>query len=105
MIYENDSFYELFKTYIEFPKNPIEWRWSPNQLMYLLYLIFKKKKEYDGYKVHDIACRIFKNSGGNFYKKNLNTILNQIIRNLNDKQPLSANLKTIKTIFNELKLV
>jgi hypothetical protein len=105
MIYHNDSFSELFKIYIEFPKDPIVWRWSPNQLMYLLYLIFKKKKEYDGYKVHDIACRIFKNSGGNFYKKNLNTILNQIIRNLNDKQPLSANLKTIKTIFNELKLV
>ena len=105
MIYENDSFYELFKIYTEFPKNPIEWRCSTNQLMYILYLIFKKKKEYDGYKVHDIACRIFKNSGGNFYKKNLNTILNQIIKNLNDKQPLSANLKTIKTIFNELKLV
>ena len=105
MIYENDSFYELFKTYIEFPKNPIEWRWSPNQLMYLLYLIFNMKKDYEGYNVHDIACRIFKNSVGNFYKKNLNTIFNQVINCHNDKQPLSSNLKKIKTIFDELNLV
>jgi hypothetical protein len=105
MIYENDSFYELFKIYTEFPKNPIEWRWSPNQLMYLLYLIFNMKKDHEGYKVHDIACRIFKNSVGNFYKKNLNTILNQVINCHNDKQSLSYNLKTIKTIFDELKLV
>ena len=105
MIYKNDSFSELFKIYNEFPKDPIVWRWSPNQLMYLLYLIFKKKKDYAGYKVHDIACRIFKNSVDNFRKKNLNTILNQVINCHNDTNAMSYNLITIKRIFNELKLV
>ena len=73
--------------------------------MYLLYLIFNEKKEYEGYKIHDIACRIFKNPIGNFDKKNLNTILNQVINNLNDKKMLSFNLKNIKDIFDNLKLV
>jgi hypothetical protein len=105
IINKNETFSDLFKNYCEFPENPIEWRWSPNQLMYLLYLIFNEKKEYEGYKIHDIACRIFKNPIGNFDKKNLNTILNQVINNLNDKKMLSFNLKNIKDIFDNLKLV
>ena len=104
-IYNHDSFSELFLIYNEFPKKPIEWRVSPNQLMYLLYLIFKKQKQFHGYQLDDIACRIFKKSVGNFDKKNLNTILNQVIKNLNDKKPLSSNLKIIQKIFDDLKLV
>jgi len=104
-IIDNDSFSALFKTYEDFPKNPIEWKTSPNQLMYLLYLIFKKQKQFHGYQLDDIACRIFKKSVGNFNKKSLNTILNQVIKNINDKKPLSSNLEIIKNIFDDLKLV
>ncbi|MDO9000234.1 MAG: hypothetical protein Q7W45_10755 [Bacteroidota bacterium] len=103
-INENDSFCEHFKKYNILPKNPIEWKVSQKQLMYLLYLIYKEQKEYCSIPIHKIAEILFKNTKANFDAKILNTLLNQLIDDFKTRKPLSIGLKSIKTIFESLNL-
>lgn len=103
-INENKSFFESFKTYESLPVNGTIWKAKQVQLMYLLYLIYKKKKHHHSMHLHDIALKLFKSIENTFTGNGLNTTFNQIVLSETEKKKLSPGLLSIREIFENLKL-
>ncbi len=103
-INKNDSFYELFKKHVNFPENPIVWKASQTQLMYLLYLLYNQKKQWKSEPLHYVVVKLFKKPKSNFNKKVSNTIFNQLIKEIETGKSLSNDLRSIKLIFDKLNL-
>lgn len=103
-INENKSFLESFKTYESLPVNGTIWKAKQVQLMYLLYLIYKKKKQHNSMHLHDIALKLFRSTEITFSGNGLNTTFNQIVQYEAGKKKLSSGLQSIQEIFENLKL-
>ena len=94
----NSSFILPFEKYSDFPENLTEWKAPQVELMYLLYLIYKKK-QHNSQPLHNIAMKLFKKIKGDFDQKGLNTILNKLINDLETNKEPSTGLKSINDIF------
>jgi hypothetical protein len=103
-IEQNDLFVESFKTYKDFPKNGTIWKAKQIQLMFLLYLIYGKKKQHKSLPLHNIAVKLFKKGNEDFYARALNTTFNQLLEKPNGGKKLSLGLQSIQDIFDNLHI-
>lgn len=103
-IEKTDFFSENFKTFDEFPHNPIVWRTSNIELMYLFDLIYKQKGQYRSISLQTIANKLFKMGNKNFTSKGLNTSLLQAKCFREKGAKSSPGIKSIKNIFDSLAL-
>lgn len=103
-IENNDFFQENFKTYIEFTRNPIVWKTSNIELMFLLDLIYKQEAQYKSFSLQNIAHKLFESNKRVFTSKGLNTALLQAKRYHSKGVKLSPGIKSIKDIIDSLEL-
>ena len=73
-------------------------------LIYLLYLLYGEKKEFKGYRIHNIAVHVFNTRDGSLKPNNLNTQLGRLYlkkRQTIHPASLDKDLKMIQQLIEE----
>lgn len=102
LIRVNPYFVQSFKVFNTNSNTLTIWNGTNRQLMWLLYLVYDRKEQYNGTMIHQIAVNLFVNQGKQLNTNNLGTTLRQVKKEIEDGLPKSDGIILIESIYNSI---